>query len=57
MASSVFYYFQCGSDNAVVGWIAAALIFVAGVFYIVAGTCCFAMCEKRARRDKQELII
>ena len=39
MASTVFYYFSCGADNDVVGWIAAILIFLTGVFYIVAGTC------------------
>ena len=39
MASSVFYYFSCGVNNDVVGWIAAILIFLTGIFYIVAGTC------------------
>ena len=39
MASSVFYYFSCGVDNEVVGWFAAILIFLTGIFYIVAGTC------------------
>ena len=37
MASSVFYYFSCGVDNQVVGWFAAILIFLTGIFYIVAG--------------------
>lgn len=39
MASSVFYYFSCGVDNNVVAWISAILIFLTGIFYIVAGTC------------------
>jgi hypothetical protein len=34
MASTVFYFFSCGNDNSVVGWIAAILIFLLGVFYI-----------------------
>lgn len=40
MSSSVFYYFTCGNDNTVVAWIAAILIFVTGVFYIIFGCCC-----------------
>jgi hypothetical protein len=39
MASSVFYYFSCGSNNEVVGWIAAILIFLLGLFYIVIHFC------------------
>ena len=34
MASSVFYYFSCGNDNEVVGWIAAVIIFVLGIVFI-----------------------
>jgi hypothetical protein len=40
MASSVFYYFSCGNNNDVVGWIAAILIFITGVFYIIIGCFC-----------------
>jgi len=35
MASTVFFYFSCGANNDVVGWIAGALVFALGVFYIV----------------------
>jgi hypothetical protein len=34
MASSVFYFFSCGSNNDVLGWISSILIFLLGVFYI-----------------------
>jgi len=39
MASSVFYYFSCGNNNEVVGWIAAILIFLLGVLYIFIHFC------------------
>ena len=58
MASSVFYYFSCGANNDVVGWIAAILIFLTGVFYIVAGTCMYHTFESSlAKSDvKEELV-
>lgn len=34
MASTVFYFFSCGNNNDIVGWIAAILIFSLGIFYI-----------------------
>jgi hypothetical protein len=39
MSSSVFYYFSCGNSNEVVGWIAAILIFLLGLLYIVLHFC------------------
>lgn len=45
MAGTVFYYFECGDSNTVVAWIAALLIFVLGVFYIVMGCCCLGKDE------------
>ena len=57
MASSVFYYFTCsGVDNTVVAWIAAILIFVVGVFYIIIGTCLASMFETPVVAVKEELI-
>lgn len=34
MASTVFYFFSCGNNNDIVGWIAAIFIFLLGVLYI-----------------------
>jgi hypothetical protein len=56
MASSVFYYFTCGNDNTVVAWIAAALIFFLGAFYIIIGTCLSGVFEKPPKPSKEELI-
>jgi hypothetical protein len=34
MSSSVFYFFSCGSNNDIVGWIAAIVIFLQGLVFI-----------------------
>jgi len=58
MASTVFYYFSCGVNNDVVGWIAAILIFLTGIFYIVAGTCMHRTFQPKEAESavKEELI-
>lgn len=55
MASAVFYYFACGTnDNIAVAWISAILIFVLGIFYIIIGLFCFSFGDKK--ESKEELV-
>jgi hypothetical protein len=35
LCTSVFFYFTCGTDDVVVAWIAAGVIFGLGIFYII----------------------
>jgi hypothetical protein len=56
MASSVFYYFSCGSNNDVVGWIAAILIFLLGVLYIFIHFCGGETFKPQTSELKQDMI-
>jgi hypothetical protein len=39
MASTVFYYFSCGSGSEVVGWILASILFILGIVYFILHCC------------------
>ena len=39
LASSVFYFFACGSNNGVVGWIMGIIMFAMGILYFILHCC------------------
>jgi hypothetical protein len=39
MASTVFYYFSCGSGSDVAGWILGSILFVLGIVYFILHCC------------------
>ena len=59
LASTVFYYFSCGNDNDVVGWIAAILLFVLGFVYIGIHFCGgekFGVSEPEKTEVKEQMV-